>query len=125
MRDFRELTVWQKAHALTLSVYRLSGGFPRSHAGGLSSQMQRAALSLATTIAEAASKNDQIEFVRILRTALGWANQVEYEFLLARDLKLIDPSTYNELQLHVVEVKKMLNGLCRSTVNTEPLRANG
>jgi four helix bundle protein len=114
MRDFRELIAWQKAHALTLSVYEISSAFPRTHSGGLSSQMQRAALSLATIIAEAATKNDQAEFVSVLRTALGWANQLEYEFLLARDLKLIEAPVHVGLQLGVVEVKKMLNGLCRS-----------
>ncbi len=120
MRDFRELMVWQKAHALALSVYRVSGDFPRSHAAGLSGQMQRAALSLAMTIAEAASKNDRMDFVSILRTALGWGNQLEYHFLLARDLKLIDEPTHEKLQYAVVEVKKMLNGLCKSS-----LRADG
>jgi four helix bundle protein len=121
MRDFRELTVWQKAHALALSVYKISSEFPRFRAGGLSSQMQRAALSLAMTIAEAASKNDRIDFTGTLRTALGWANQLEYQFLLSRDLNLVESSVYEKLQFSVVEVKKMLNGLCRAsqTPNTK------
>ena len=117
MRDFRELTVWQKAHSLTLSVYRICGEFPRAHGGGLSSQMQRASLSLSMTIAEAASKNDRMEFVALLRTALGWGNQLEYQFLLAKDLNVIEDPVYEKLQLRVVEVKKMLNGLCRSALS--------
>lgn len=117
MRDFRELIVWQKAHALTLAVYEMSSAFPRTHSGGLSSQMQRAALSLATIIAEAASKNDRADFVITVRAAMGWANQLEYELLLARDLNLIESAVHEGLQSQVVEVKKMLNGLCRSAGN--------
>jgi len=51
--DFRELKVWQKAHELTLAVYRLTGGFPRQELYGLSSQLRRAGSSIAANLAAA------------------------------------------------------------------------
>ncbi len=57
MRDFRELLVWQKAHALTLDVYRATKSFPREELYGLTRQIRRAAVSIGANIAEGAGKN--------------------------------------------------------------------
>lgn len=114
MRDFRQLVVWQKAHALTMNVYRVSSSFSKQHLSGLSGQMQRAAVSMATSIAEAAARSERGDFIKSLHTALGWANQLEYELLLSRDLGLVEDSCYEAMQQAVVEVKKMLNGMSRS-----------
>ena len=119
MRDFRQLVVWQKAHALTLMVYKVTSEFPRQYLSGLAGQAQRAATSVATAIAEAAARSGGPEFIKSIHAALGWANQLEYELLLARDLRLIEARTYDNMQAQLVEVKKMLNGLSRSVTLQE------
>jgi four helix bundle protein len=59
MRDFRELKVWHKAHALTLDVYRVTKVFPKEELYGLTSQIRRAAASIGANIAEGAGKNSR------------------------------------------------------------------
>jgi four helix bundle protein len=110
MRDFRELKVWHKAHALTLDAYRATSSFPRDELYGLTSQIRRAAVSVGANIAEGAGKNSRPEFSRFLQIALGSASELEYHLLLSRDLDYLVPEIYAELSQRVVETKKMLSG---------------
>ena len=110
MRDFRELKVWQKAHELTLAIYRETAGFPRTEMYGLTSQVRRAAVSVGANISEGAGKNSRPDFARFLLIALGSASEVEYELLLAHDLGYLNCTTYAELSEKVIETKRMLTG---------------
>lgn len=111
MQDFRELKVWQKAHALTLDVYQETGGFPREELYGLTSQLRRAAASVPTNLAEGRCRPTDRDFGRFVGIALGSAAESDYLFLLARDLGFIDSGRYNDLERDVDEIKKMLSGL--------------
>jgi len=114
MRDFRELKVWEKAHRLTLEVYRATGSFPREEIYGLSSQIRRAAGSIGANIAEGAGKNSRPEFARFLQIALGSASELEYHLLLSRELGYVNPETYDVLSAQVIETKKMLTGFLQN-----------
>src|SRR6516225_5224472 len=105
--DFRELKVWQKAHELTLAVYRLTGGFPRQELYGLSSQLRRAGSSIAANLAEGCGRNGDAELARFCSMAMGSASELEYHLLLARDLKLIQPKDYDALNQRAIELKRM------------------
>ena len=95
MKDFRTLHVWDKAHQLTLSSYRATNSFPKSELYGLTSQIRRCAVSIAANI------------------AAGSASELEYHFLLARDLGYLNETNYPQLNAAVVEVKRMLASLAR------------
>lgn len=110
MRDFRELKVWQKAHELTLAVYKATACFPKVELYGLTAQMRRASVSISANISEGAGKNSRPEFARFLQIALGSASEVEYELLLSRDLEYISDACHIQLSERVVEVKRMLTG---------------
>ena len=110
MRDFRELQVWHKAHALTLDVYRATKSFPKDELYGLTSQIRRAAVSIGANVAEGSGKNSKADFGRFLQIALGSASELEYELLLSRDLGYVVPEIYQQLSEHVIEIKKMLTG---------------
>ena len=111
MKDFRNLLVWNKAHALTLNCYRATNDFPKSELYGLTSQIKRAAASVAANIAEGCGKRGNGDFQRFLGIAAGSASEVEYHFLLARDLGFLDREQYKSLDAAVVEVKRMLASL--------------
>ena len=102
MQDFRNLDVWTKAHNITLEVYRLTEGFPKSEVFGLRSQIRRAASSIATNLAEGGGRT-QPEFGRFLQIAFGSACEVEYELLLAHDLGLLGSQAYEEMNANVIE----------------------
>ena len=111
MQSFRNLKVWEKAHAVTLDVYKTSNSFPKSELYGLTSQMRRASASMGANIAEGSCRKGDCEFGRFLQIAMGSASELEYHVLLARDLELLQSSEYERLTNGVTEVKRMLASL--------------
>ena len=91
MKDFRKLKVWEKAHHLTLALYPVTASFPRDEVYGLASQIRRAASSIPSNIAEGCGREGDPELARFCIIARGSATELEYQLLLARDLKLIQP----------------------------------
>ena len=111
MQDFRNLKVWQKAHALTLGIYRVTAAFPKVEMFGLASQVRRAAYSVPTNIAEGCCRGSDADFSRFLQIAMGSASEVEYQLLLAHDLQYLRADEYTQLQQGTTEVKRMLVAL--------------
>jgi four helix bundle protein len=71
VQSYRDLQVWQRAMQLTVSVYRLTQGFPREEMHGLTSQLRRAAVSIPSNIAEGQGRNSTGEFRNFLGIARG------------------------------------------------------
>jgi len=111
MRDLRNLKVWQKAHELTLVVYRETRGFPRNELYGLTSQLRRGASSIPANIAEGCGRSTDRDFARFLDIAAGSGSELEYPLLLSRDLGLLERPAYEDIHGRATEVKRMLTGL--------------
>ena len=75
MKDFRDLQVWAKSHALTLAVYQATGSFPKEELFGLTSQMRRCSASIPANIAEGCGRRGNGEFHRFLQISTGSANE--------------------------------------------------
>ena len=114
MQAFKKLQVWQKAHALTLAVYKLTLSFPNDERYGLISQMRRSSASVPTNLAEGCGRSAAGDFCRFIHIAAGSAHELEYQLILARDLKLVDHNTFDETCEQVQEIQKMLAGLERT-----------
>ena len=84
MKDFHDLLVWRKAHALTLAVYRLTAGFPRAEMYGLTSQLRRSSSSIPANLAEGCGRSGDGELYRYCSIAMGSASETEYHLLLAQ-----------------------------------------
>lgn len=108
MKDFRELKVWEKAHFLTLKVYKATTAFPKDELYGLTSQVRRSSASIPANIAEGCGRGGDVEFARFLQIAMGSASELEYQLLLAHDLKFLKTPDYEQLASEVTEVKRML-----------------
>ena len=111
MQDFRKLKVWEKAHQLTLEVYRLSAKFPREEVYALTSQVRRASTSIGLNIVEGCGRMTKPDFKHFLVMATGSANEVDYCFILAVDLEYITKDDYLEIQKPIEDVRKMLVSL--------------
>jgi four helix bundle protein len=85
-RRFEDLVVWQKSHALTLRVYKMTKSFPREEQFGLVSQMRRASVSVAANVAEGFSKRGRSDKARYMNVAQGSLEELRYYVILARDL---------------------------------------
>jgi len=111
LQGFRNLIVWEKAHRLTLEVYKSSRLFPREEMYGLTSQMRRSAASIGANIAEGSCRKGDLEFGRFLYIAMGSASELEYHLLLARDLEILETVDYQRLSKDTEEEKRMLASL--------------
>ena len=111
MKDFRKLLVWEKAHQLTLAIYRATAVFPSVETYGLVSQMRRATSSIPSNIAEGCGREGDAELSRFCIIARGSASELEYQILLSRDLQLIQADDYERLTQQAVEIKRMLTVL--------------
>ena len=113
MQDFRRLRVWAAAHQLTLAAYRITRRFPRDELYGLTAQIRRSAASICANIAEGCGRRSRREFARFLDIAQGSASELEYHWILACDLGLLDQTNYESITAAVTDIKKMLTGLVR------------
>ena len=113
MKDFRRLNVWNKAHEMTLFLYRLTIGFPKHELFGLTSQIRRCGYSIPANIAEGCGRVGNAEFHRFLQISCGSSNELEYHILLAKDLGYISDSDYQAAQQKLLELKRMLVALTR------------
>jgi four helix bundle protein len=113
MKDFRELKVWGKAHAMTLRSYRLTESFPKQEMFGLASQIRRCSASIPANIAEGCGRMGNMELHRFLQIACGSASELEYHFLLARDLGYISADDHASAHKQFLEMKRMLVALTR------------
>jgi four helix bundle protein len=111
MKDFKKLVVWEKAHKLVLSIYKVTRSFPKEEQYGLISQIRRAATSTPTNIAEGCGKNTQPDFARYLQNAFGSMQEVQYLSLLSFELQYLNRDDYRQLDKDISEVKAMLIGL--------------
>lgn len=107
MKDFRSLKVWEKAHELTLKIYKATQSFPKQEMYGITSQIQRAAVSVPTNIVEGCGKDSDPELKRYC--SIASSSELEYLLLLAHDLGYLSDETYQSLQSQLIETRKMLN----------------
>ena len=114
MKDFRKLQVWERAHGLALHLYKASAAFPKEEMYGLTAQIRRAGVSIASNIAEGCGRNSDADFARMLQIAMGSASETEYQLLLAHDLGFLEDDGYGDLQAELEEVKRMLSGLLKT-----------
>jgi four helix bundle protein len=114
VKDFRKLQVWQKAHLLTLAVYKATADFPTEERYGLTSQLRRSAASIPANIAEGCGRTGPADFRRFLDVAMGSACELEYHWFLAHELGLLKAKEYESLADKTVAVKRMLAALIRA-----------
>lgn len=114
VRSYRDLEVRRKALALVEMVYRISAYFPADERFGMTSQVRRTAVSVASNIAEGAGRRGSKEFHHFLGLASGSLAETETILILAQRLRMADPEQVTELLAQAAEVGRMLSGLKRS-----------
>lgn len=113
-RNYRDYQVWQEAVAFAAEVYKVTNAMPWFEKKGLCDQLQRAVVSIASNIAEGAARPTDVDFAHFLDFALGAANEVETQLLIAKNVGYIDVANYDELINTSIDIKKQLTGLLRT-----------
>ena len=110
-RDYRKIVAWQRAHQLTLEIYKLTRTFPREEMYGVTSQLRRAAYSVPSNIVEGSGRDSEKEYLRFLDIAFSSLKETEYFLLLARDLDYMKDNDYENIRKQVNNCFAPLHGL--------------
>jgi len=110
MRDFRKIMAWEKADDLAVLIYEVTKAFPKEELYGLTSQLRRAAVSVAANIAEGSGKQYLKEFRQFLYTARASLSEVEYYIHLSHRLDYLDTEKVAKLEKARQDAAKTLQG---------------
>ena len=114
VRTYRDLTAWQKAFDVCADVYRVSKRFPRSEVYGLAAQMQRAAVSIPSNIAEGFGRRTTADFLRSLYIAYGSICEVQTQALLAIELCYLQDKEAGPLLQSIGDTERLTKALIRA-----------
>jgi four helix bundle protein len=107
VESYRDLKVWQRAIEMTLAIYRVTTGFPKEEVFGLTTQIRRAGVSVASNIAEGYGRNSRGEYKQFLGMARGSNLEVQTQLFIATELGYGNPQTLNEAVSLSIEVERI------------------
>lgn len=108
--SFKEIKVWQKAHLISLEIYKLTNTTELTKDFGLKDQMRRCSVSVSSNIAEGYERGGKKEFIRYLIIAKASNTELRSQLLLSRDLNYISVEQYDSLDDSLIEINKMISG---------------
>jgi four helix bundle protein len=120
MQNYRQLSVWRKAHAVALNAHRITDSIPRRDNSGLIGQIRRAAQSIPSNIVEGSSRGSDLDFAKFIQIAIGSASELEYHLHFAADAGLLPREEFEARHVEVVEVRRMLIGLLKKLKTATP-----
>jgi len=109
VRRFEDLQVWKESRSLVKLVYQLTAKFPKSETYGLANQMQRAAVSVLSNIAEGFELGSNTEFIQFLYIARGSCGELRSQTYIALDLGYGEQPFITEIQNRCIKISIMLN----------------
>ena len=118
-KTFKELIVWQKAHLLVLSIYKITRNFPKDETYALTNQMRRASVSIAANIAEGYKKKTLANKSHFLNISEGSLDEVKYYITLSKDLEYINENKEAELENLSNEVGRLINGYSKAIASSK------
>jgi four helix bundle protein len=124
-RSFRELKVWQVAIELSLTIYELTADFPKHEIYGITSQMRRAAVSIASNIAEGSARGTRRDFRQFVLIAKGSTCELQTQLLIAQRLGYANLERFSDSEQQVQDVAQMLSGLSKYLGTTAPSKGAG
>jgi four helix bundle protein len=114
VESYRDLLVWQRAIQMTLAIYRLTAGFPKEEIFGLTSQIRRAGVSVASNIAEGYGRMSQGEYKQFLGMARGSNLEVQTQLCIAGELGYGNAQIVQAAEGLSIEVGKMLTVMIKN-----------
>ncbi|MGD0830702.1 MAG: four helix bundle protein [Terracidiphilus sp.] len=113
-QSFKDLVVWQRAIELTVDVYKLTSKFPDSERFGLTNQMRRASVSIASNIAEGYGRSTKGEYIQFLGFARGSCSELETQIVIAKKLDFGALQSLQSTESHCDDVGRLLGALMKS-----------
>ncbi len=114
MKNFKELKIWQKGMDIAVSCYHLTDSFPSSERFSITSQINRAGVSVPSNIAEGSSRSSEKDYGRFIEISLGSCFELETQLLVAQRLQFGNAEKLSTLLADISEEEKMLAGFLKS-----------
>ncbi len=114
MKTHKDLTVWNEAISLVTNIYKVTKSFPKDEQFGLTSQIRRASVSIASNIAEGAARTSKKEFKNFLSIALGSSSELETQVIISKNLNYINEKDMSYILNSISGIQKMIYGLIKS-----------
>jgi len=111
--SYKDLIVWKRATELAVAVYSLTSHFPSFEQFGLTSQMRRAAVSIASNIAEGRNRSTRKDFNQFLHIAFGSGAELETQIFIAKQLEETKRNDFSQVDALLLETMKMLNSMIK------------
>ena len=112
--SFEKLIVWQKSKDLAIVIYKVTKEFPKEEQFGISNQMRRCAVSIASNLAEGSGRNSNKDKARFSEIAFGSALELLNQIILSNDLGYITENKYIEIREKITEITLLIDGLRKS-----------
>jgi four helix bundle protein len=119
MQSYKDLQVWNRSMALVKDIYSLTNKFPSSERFGLTSQMQRSAVSIPSNIAEGRLRVGEKSFIQFLLIALGSCAELQTQIIITREIGYSKDLEAKKIEEEIEEIMKMISSLIKK------LKANG
>lgn len=113
--SFTDLKVWQEGHQLVLEIYRLTRKFPKEEQFSLTNQIQRAAVSFTSNIAEGFNRSSWKEKSQFYSISFGSLSEIQNQLLIAKDLGYIPNTAFQSVAKRTVELSKMMSAFIKKT----------
>jgi len=117
IKPHKKLDLWHKAIELSLLIYQISKSFPAEEKFGLTSQMRRSCISIASNIAEGAARHTKKEFIQFLYVAKGSLSELDAQCEIAQKLEFFKGISVENLAKLMIDVDKMISGLIKALKN--------
>jgi len=114
IKSYKELDIWKKGIEIVDVVYKMTGKFPKEERYGLASQMQRAAVSIASNIAEGFARQHTKEYQQFCYIALGSCAELETQLIIAQRRNYVSSEAFSELEDYLDHESRMLMNLIKS-----------
>ncbi|MFH2045280.1 MAG: four helix bundle protein [Pseudomonadota bacterium] len=117
LKNYKELSVWQKSYKLCLHIYKVTKRFPKDEMYGLTSQIRRSAVSIPSNIAEGYGRKTTLEYVRFLYIAYGSVCELETQMMISGDLVYVEKDRLQEIRDEIGDIERMLKAMIKSLEN--------
>jgi len=117
LKNYKELSVWQKSYKLCLHIYKVTKHFPKDETYGLTSQIRRSAVSIPSNIAEGYGRKTTLEYVRFLYIAYGSVCELETQMMISGDLGYVEKDRLQEIRDEIGDIERMLKAMIKSLEN--------
>jgi len=112
--SYKDLIVWQKSIDFVSYIYGITSQFPSAEKFNLTSQINRAVISIPVNIAEGFGRESSKNYIQFLKISRGSLYEVDTLFIISKNLEYITTEVYSQTTLFINEISKLLNGLIKS-----------